>query len=403
MEFLKSVPASVAEEKLSSFPFRPQEEVVLTDEALGRIAAEDLFSPEEIPPFSRSLVDGYAVKAKDTYGAKETMPLLLYLDGEVRVGEEAHLEVEKGHAVYVATGAMIPRGADSVVMQEYVRSMGAVIEVTRPAHEGENVIFRGEDIRKGERVIEKGGKLSALHLATLAALGVQAVRVYKIPRASYLSTGDEIVEIHESPVKGKVRDVNRYLVSALLRKEGIPVTFLGIAKDRKDDLLKKLEAGLSSDLIVVSGGSSKGERDLLQESIVELGGEILFHGINIRPGKPTIFARLGDRPLLGLPGHPLSCFMVSLRFLLPFIRKMKGELKIANRRVRGVLSQSVPSIAGVEEYVLARLEGTGSVLPLYSKSSAISLALSATGYMVIPECREGLEKGEEVEVIPFDA
>jgi molybdopterin molybdotransferase len=403
MEFLRSVSASLAEERLLSFPFRLEGEILPTEEALGRVAAEDLFSPEELPPFTRSLVDGYAVKARDTYGAKETAPLLFYLDGEVRVGEQASFEVKEGHAVYVATGAMIPKGADGVVMQEYVRRIGDTIEVTRPIHEGENVILRGEDVRDGQRLIGRGERITAFHLAVFSALGIQTVPVYRIPTVSYLSTGDEIVEMHKRLEMGKVRDVNRYMLTALLKKEGIRVHALGIARDRKEELLERLEGGLSSDLLIVSGGSSKGERDLLEEVIRGLGGQIVFHGINIRPGKPTIFANVRGKPLFGLPGHPLSCLMVTLRFVLPFVRKMKGESQIKTRILRGVLCEAVPSSLGVEEYVLVRVEGVDIVVPIHSKSSAISVTLSATGYIVVPEDREGLEAGERVEVVPFDA
>jgi molybdopterin molybdotransferase len=286
-------------------------------------------------------------------------------------------------------------------MQEYTRRMGDAIEVTKTAYKGENIIFAGEDMKKGSKVLEKGKRLSPFDLGMLSALGVSKVPVYKTPVVGLISSGDEIVTIDQTPALGKIRDINRYTISNMLKKEDSIVKFIGIVKDNIGDITEKLVSARECNMILVSGGSSKGERDFITASIDKLGGEIIFHGVNIKPGKPVIFAKLWGKPVFGLPGHPTSCIMVMVRFVLPLVRNLKGEYGHEEKRGSGMLTTNIPSTYGIEEYVRVTVEYTDGryyITPIFAKSSVISSLSDAAGYVVIPEGREGYEKAEEVEV-----
>lgn len=403
-EFLSSISPKNALEIIESFDTTPLVEEIHIEDALERILAEDIISSEDIPPFSRSLVDGYAVNVKNTQGAKETNPSLLIIKGKVRVGEESTLAVEHGKSVSITTGAMLPQNADGVVMEEHVRRLQDEIEVTKPVFRGENICYRGEDIKKGDVLKTKGERLSPFDLGVCAALGISKMKVYKKPKIAIISSGDEIVDIDKIPPPGKVRDINRYTVTSLLMKEGVECDFLGIANDTIYDVTEKLEAAKTYDMILVSGGSSKGERDFIVDAIENLGGNIMFHGVNIKPGKPVIFGTLWNRPIFGLPGHPVSCILVVIRFVLPLIRKLKGDLKGKIRKIKGVLATNVPSTYGIEEYIRVIVddgEKGHTIHPIFAKSSVISSLSRASGYIIVPEGTEGYEKGEEAEVYLF--
>lgn len=404
MEFLKSVTSNEALSMIESFRASPGSETVSIDEAHGRVLSEDIVSGEDIPQFPRSLVDGYAVSAKDTYGAKETSPSLLGLAGEIRIGEETDRTLTEGSSIYVSTGSMVPEGADGVVMQEFVRRMDDEIEVTRGVFKGENICFKGEDVRKGAVVLTAGTRLGPFHAGTLAALGISRIPVFRRPAVALISSGDEIVDVDAAPPPGKIRDINRYTLTGLLGEKGARVSFHGIAADSMADIASKLLSAKDSDLILISAGSSKGARDFVTAAVEGSGGTILFHGINIKPGKPTIFGELGGKPLFGLPGHPASCVLAAVRFVLPLLARLSGEKDCRTLSVKARLSTNIPSSYGIEEFVRVRLEqGPGGLLaaPVFSKSAVISSLSGASGYVVVPEGREGLETEEEVEVYLF--
>ncbi|MCX7966038.1 MAG: molybdopterin molybdotransferase MoeA [Syntrophorhabdaceae bacterium] len=405
MDFLRSVSSKMAFDILKKFNVKLSTEYINVENAYGRVIAHDIISKEDVPYFSRSLVDGYAIKAKDTYGANETNPRFVNVKGEIKIGEIKDLKIDDGECIRVSTGSMIPEGADGVVMQEYVREMLDAIEITKAIHEGENICFRGDDIRKGEKVIEEGKRLNFFDMGVLASLGISKVEVYKKPLISIISTGDEIIDIDEIPGPGQIRDINRYVLKGLFEREGFIVTSLGIARDNLKEIKEKITSAGDSDIILISGGSSKGERDYMVDAIDSLGGEIIFHGINIKPGKPTIFARLWNKPVFGLPGHPASCIIVAIRFVLPFLKKMEGEASWRYKGLyTGILTTNVPSALGIEEYVEITAEKEHDkilVTPLFSKSSVISTFTRAEGYIVVPEDKEGLEKNEMVEVFSF--
>jgi molybdopterin molybdotransferase len=406
VEFLTSTTAAEAARLIASFPVAPplSEEVPL-EHAASRVLAADITAAEDIPPFRRSLVDGYAVKAKDTYGAREGTPAFFRMTGQVGVGRIAEVRVGDGEAVYVATGAMLPEGADGVVMDEYARPASDGVEITRAVRKGENVCFAGEDVRTGQVVLESGRVVSPIDLGLLAALGLTAVSVYRQPECGLISSGDEIVPADAMPGPGQVRDINTHTVSGLIRAHGCLVRCTGIARDAVDAVAEKLASLKGCDAIFLSGGSSKGQADFMTAAVERLGGRIIFHGLNIRPGKPTIFASLWDKAVFGLPGHPVSCAMVVVRFVLPFLSRLKGEKPQGPQwGVRGRLATNVPSTYGIEEYVRVNVSAAPdgvSVTPIFAKSAVISTLSKADGYMIIPEGKEGLEAGEEVEVLPF--
>jgi len=401
MEFLKSITAKEARQIIQAFPVNLKTETIRIDDVQGRVLAEALIAVDTIPPFTRSLVDGYAVKTKDVQGAKETSPAFLNLKGEIRIGEEALITISVGDCVYVSTGSMMPEGSDAVVMQEQARRVPDAVEITKAVFQGENICYAGEDIQKGVTMLRKGKRITPLDAGVFAALGVAVLQVYRQPKIALISSGDEIVGIDETPSLGKVRDINRYTVSALLEKEGAQVIFLGLAKDSISDITEKLAPASDYDMVLVSGGSSKGERDFITASIEKLGGEIIFHGINIKPGKPTIFGKLFGKPIFGLPGHPSSCAMVTVCFVLPLVRCLHGDTKHEEKITEGVLTANVPSSYGIEEYPRVTLKKTDEgylVTPVFSKSALISSLAQADGYVIVPEGTEGLEKGETIEV-----
>jgi len=405
MEFLKAVTAGQALEMINAFPASLHTEVASMEQSLHRIIAEDIIAHENIPPFPRSLVDGFAIKVKDVQGAKETNPALLFYKGEIRIGEETKAVLEDGSCIYISTGAMMPEGADGVVMHEYTRRMGDAVEITKTIHRGENIIFTGEDIKRGSIVLKNGKRITPFDLGVLAALGLADVWVYKKIKVALISSGDEIIAIDKKPMPGQIRDINRYTILNILRKICSDVTFVGITRDDPEDIQEHLHAAREGDVILVSGGRSKGERDYITTSIEQLGGTILFHGINIKPGKPTIFASLWGKPVFGLPGHPVSCIMALTRFVLPLVRRFQGETLLNGKRTKGMLTNNIPSSYGIEEYVRVEIshDDTGcTVTPLFSKSSVISSLSQASGYVIVPEGKEGFEKGEEVVVYYFE-
>lgn len=404
MEFLKAITASEALAAIRSFPVYLHTEVVPLDESLGRMAADDIVAHENIPPFARSLVDGFAIKVKDVQGAEETSPASLIVKGEVRVGQEARVTIDDGSCVYISTGAMMPEGTDGVVMQEYTRRMGDAVEIAKTIHKGENVCFTGEDIRLGNIVVAKGKRLTPFDLGVLAALGITDMWTYKEIRIALISSGDEIIPVDGTPKPGQIRDINRYTIANFLKKYGAVPSFIGISPDEPDKIEKYLTDAATYDMILVSDGSSKGERDYITSSIKQLGGEVFFHGINVKPGKPTIFAGLWGKPVFGLPGHPVSCIMALTRFVMPLVTRLQGETGRTEMMAAGILTTNIPSSYGIEEYVrvaLARDEEGCKITPLFAKSSVLSSLSRASGYIIVPEGREGLEQGEEVEVHYF--
>lgn len=398
-------PGEVLERLRRSISPRPGREEVSLDEALGRVAAGAVTAEADVPGFDRSIVDGYAVRARDTFGAGPEQPAYLELAGEVSMGLAAGGEVAAGRAMSIPTGGMLPSGADAVVMLEHTAELGGgTIEVLRPAAPGENVMAVGEDLRVGQVAVPAGRRLFPADLGALAAAGVTTVPVFAVPRVALLSTGDELVPPDRAPGPGQVRDINAVALAAALARDGARVRRLGIVPDREEDLRQAAgEALRAAELVLLSGGSSVGRADLVPRVLDSLGPPgVLAHGLNIRPGKPTVAAVCGNVPALGLPGHPVSALVVYEVLVRPLLRLLTGESGPAIRpAVFARLTENVAVRGGTEEYVRVILTSGEDGLaaePVPGKSGAVSTLARADGLVRVPPARRGLHRGDQVEV-----
>jgi len=382
-----------------------------TTQARGRVVAEDLYSRVDLPHFHRAAMDGYAVKAQDTFGAGTSLPAYLKLVGTVEMGKEVTRTLGKGEAMRISTGGMLPPESDGVVMVEYTEEVAnQMVEVQRGVSPWQNTIQIGDDIKKGELVFRRGRRLRAHDLGALTGIGISTLTVHRKPRVALISTGDEIIEAEEEPLPGQVRNINQHSLAGLIAECGAELQDLGVFRDDKDTLSQALEKALeSADLVLLSGGSSVGVRDIALEAIFSLpDAGVIFHGISVSPGKPTIFAKAAGKPLLGLPGYPVSALVIFDLFAAPLIRKLGGEDATTSsqfqKTTRAVLKTNIASQTGREDYVrvsLTRINGTLYAEALPSKSGAIFTLVKADGMVKIDLNQEGIEQGEEVEVLLF--
>lgn len=406
-EFLTLLsPQEALKRWLNALPeVEPEGEEISTLEALGRVTAEPIRAPEPMPLFPRSTVDGYAVRAADTFGASDSLPAYLTLVGEIGMGRAPEFTLQPGQAALIYTGGMLPEGADAVVMLEHTQTtMPGEIEVLRPVGVGENVLKVGEDVQIGDEVIPAGVRLRPPEIGGLMGLGITKLRVVKKPRVGIVSSGDEVIPPEQPLRPGQVRDINSYSLSALVEVEGGLPQRYGIVPDREDALREVIGRALEeNDMIIVSAGSSIGTRDLTARVINEMGlPGVLVHGINIRPGKPTILAVCNGKPILGLSGNPVSALVVAQIFLPPVLERLLGlTLKRPRARLQACLTLNVPSQAGREDYVPVRLiESAKGLLaePIFYKSNLIFSLVRADGLLRIPADATGLASGAEVEV-----
>ncbi len=375
--------------------------------AWNRVLTAAVIAEADVPEFSRSTMDGYAVRARDTFGAGPGNPAWLTISGEVGMGEEARLLLEAGQVQRISTGGMLPPGADAVVMLEYTQEMAdQTLEVYRTVAPLENVVQRGEDVSAGTTLLPAGFRLRPQDVGLLAALGVSGVEVRRRPRVAVIATGDEIVPL-EMPLKpGQMRDANSYALAAQVAAMGGEPLFLGIVPDRLESLVAGLQEALqTADLVLLSGGSSVGARDLAIAAIQSFPeAEVLVHGVAISPGKPTILARIGPKPLFGLPGHPVSAMVVMEVLVRPLLDRLLGQTapyQSWGRMVTATLSRNLASTPGREDFIRVRLQLKDDTLwadPVLGKSGLISTMVKADGWISIPLNTEGLEKGELVEV-----
>jgi molybdopterin molybdotransferase len=386
-------------------------EVVPTIQARARVLTEDLYSQVDLPHFHRAAMDGYAVKAKDTFGASASQPAYLKLAGTIEMGKEATRALIKGEAMRISTGGMLPPESDGVVMVEYTEEVGdSMVEIHRGVSPWQNVIQIGDDIKKGDLVFPRGRRLRAHDLGALTGIGVSSLSVYRKPRVALISTGDEIIDVEMEPRPGQVRNINQHSLAGLVEECGAELDDLGVVRDDRDALVKTLRKALEwGDLVLLSGGSSVGARDIAMDAILSLpNAEMIFHGISVSPGKPTIFAKAAGKPLLGLPGYPVSAMVIFDLFAAPLIRVLGGENQQSasqfSKTTRAILKTNVASQTGREDYVRVSLEESDGRLyatPLPGKSGAIFTLVKADGMIRIDLNQEGVEKGEEVEVILF--
>jgi molybdopterin molybdotransferase len=409
--FFRVVSSAEARAQLAAFAPKTSVETVLVVEACGRVLAKALSAPMDLPHFHRTNMDGYAVRAQDTFGASPSLPMYLKLVGTVEMGKEVKRALKKGETMRIATGGMLPPSADSMVMVEYTEEMGdGTVEVHRSVSPWENILRIGEDIKKGAPVFSAGRRLRAHDLGALTGVGITTVPVYHRPTVALISTGDEIVAPDQTPKPGQIRNVNQYSLRAMITEAGGETLDLGVVKDDRPAFEKAMTQALkAADVVMVSGGSSVGTKDMTVDVICSFPrSEVFFHGISIAPGKPTIFARAAGKPVMGLPGHPVSALVVFALFGAPLIRLVGGEPAAAAfappRSTRARLAQNVASAPGREDYVrviLERQNGDLLAQPVPGKSGAVFSLVKADGMVCIPHDEEGKEAGEEVEVILF--
>jgi len=396
--FLKTIPVADAVRIATGIARPVSTGEVPLEEAEGRVLARDVYTDIDIPGFDRSTVDGYAVVSSDTAGAGEAMPSILSLAGNVRMGEEASSGVREGYCVYVPTGGEVPPGADAIVMIEDCDLLGDQVLVKRPVGKGENIVRKGEDFSRERPALRAGCRLRPSDCGVLAAVGCTHVPVFSLPRVGVISTGNELVGIREVPGRGKVRDSNGPMIAAYLRRCGCRGTTYGIVPDERAALQAVLERALEeNDAVLLSGGSSKDERDLTAALIGEL-GEVLVHGIAISPGKPTIIGRCRGKPVIGLPGHPASALVVLDRIGRPLLSALAGEAQRVECTVTAVLATSIPSARGREDYIRVRIR-EGKAFPVFGKSGLLNTLADSDGMVRVPAGSEGLEAGTVVEVI----
>ncbi len=410
-EFLTLLPPDAARQKLLSHLSSGivASETVAVASSLGRVTAQDIFAPHPLPQFSRSAVDGYAVKSKDTFGATDSLPAYLNLIGEVPMGEAPAFEIKSGQCALIHTGGMLPNGADAAVMLEYTQiAQRNEIEIFKSVADGENVIRMGEDIAQNQLALPKGTLIRPAEIGGLTALGILSLRVANLVKVGVISTGDEVVEPSQTPNIGQVRDVNSYTLSALIQKYGGEAKRYGIISDQFEALKEAALKALSEcDAVIITAGSSASTRDMTAEVINQLGSPgVLVHGINTRPGKPTILGVCNGKAVIGLPGNPVSALVNGYLFVAPVIEKLLGVTPKPKASVRATLTVNLSSQAGREDWFPVKLTVSGQssavryeAIPIFGKSNLIFSLASADGLLKIHADATGLSAGEIVEVM----
>lgn len=386
----------------------PTSEFIATADALDRISAGDVVSPEAVPVFRKSTVDGFAVRAADTFGASQALPAFLQVVGEVKMGERPARDIGSGEALAIHTGGMLPDGADAALMIETTQSIGdGEIEAMRAVAPGENVIQAGEDVAAGSLILSGHHRLRAADIGGLLAVGIEQIEVLRAPRVGILSCGDELLPPERKPPPGKVRDINAYTLSALAQKQGGQPLRLGIASDSLEDYRARAEAGFAqSDILLLSAGSSVSARDYTRDVINGLGAPgLLQHGLATKPGKPTIIAVCEDKPVIGLPGNPVSALLVARQILPHLIARFLGQKPARPPMTRARLALRVASESGREDWLAVRLRLTDDDIPLaepiFGKSNLIFTLAGADALLRVPLNSAGLDAGSLVDVAPL--
>ena len=410
-EFLRLLPPDEALALLLSHLSAPIADSELIDTALslGRVTAADIVAPHPLPEFPRSTVDGYVVRARDTFGATDSLPAYLNLIGEVPMGEAPSFELEPSQCALIHTGGMLPKGSDAVVMLEFVQPARTnEVEIMRAVAEGENVIRVGEDVTQGAVVLPKGRIMRPAEIGGLMALGILQLRAIRKIRVGIISSGDEIVNPSQQPRPGQVRDVNAYTLSSLMMKSGGESVMYGIVPDRMSALKETAGRALTEcDVVLITAGSSASTRDMTAEVIGSLGAPgVLVHGINTRPGKPTILGACRGKAVVGLPGNPVSALVNGYLFVVPVVEKLCGlPMDKPRAAVLARVTVNIASQAGREDWVPVRIVdrkaeiGNWDAEPIFGKSNLIFTLASADGLLRIPADATGVSAGEMAEVM----
>lgn len=383
-------------------------ELVPISKTHDRVLAQHVVSPINIPPFNRSIVDGYAVKAVDTFGGSEEKPVSLSFCGHVVVGESPSAVVENGLTAEIVTGAPLPEGADAVVMMEYTSRKGDKILIRRPVSKGENIMLAGSDIRKGEKVLRKSQILASREIGVLAAMGLKEVTVYKRPKVAIISTGAEVVKPGKPLPPGKIYDINAHALSAAVLESGGEPINLGIIPDKRDLLKKALKNALvSMDAVVTSGGVSVGPKDLTPQIVDTLGKPgVIISGIAVKPGKPTTIAVVDGKPVFSLPGHPTSSLFMFTIFIRPILLKLAGRTEQRMLKLKAVAATKMFPARGRRTFIMVNLTYDKSGILCASPvptgiSGAITTLAKADGFVEISEKQQFIDEGKEIDVYPF--
>jgi molybdopterin molybdotransferase len=394
-------------------------EFINVTSSLNRICAEDIRAPYSLPDFPRSTVDGYAVRARDSYGATDSMPSYLELVGEIPMGKAPTLVLSIGQCALIHTGGMLPKGADAVIMLEYTQAtLKGEIEISRAVASGENVISIGEDVLQGQLILPRGSRMRPAEIGGLMAMGIIRMRVINKIRVGLISTGDEVIDPNQSPEPGQVRDINSYTLAALIERTGGQAILYGIVADKLKTLKDVASKALTEcEMVIITAGSSASTRDRTAEVIGSLGKPgVLVHGINTRPGKPTILGVCGEKPVIGLPGNPVSALVNGYLFAVPVIESLLGALSRPKATVTARLTVNLPSQAGredwwpvklvpVQESRSKKIEGKGmgssewNAEPIFGKSNLIFTLAAADGLLCIPPNSTGMSAGELADVL----
>jgi molybdopterin molybdotransferase len=388
----------------------PQMEETVTKplyDALHFVLAEDIMVRENVPNFRRSSVDGYALRARDTFGSSENMPGFLTVTGEVKMGQVPPRSVQSGEAMYVPTGGMLPEGSDSVIMIEHCEDISGLLNLYRQVAPGENVISVGEDLREGDILLAKGTKLRSQEIGALASQGITNVTVWRKPVIGYLSSGDEIVSMETAELNmGEVRDINAATIGTLVNQWGLEFIYGGIVKDSREELENRARDLMDrTDCLILSGGSSVGTKDYSVEVIESLGEPgVYVHGISIKPGKPTILSQAKNKPVIGLPGHPASAMIIFHLFGKAVVDKLQGLQIKSAKLTTARITKNIPSAPGRTDYIRVRLFEDNKewfAEPILGKSGLISTLVKSEGMIEIASESEGIHKGDYVPVTLF--
>ena len=380
------------------------------DEAIFRVLAKSIKADQDSPPFDRSIMDGFAVKSTDTFGSSESSPSLFNVVGEISMGEVPRIKIQLGEALRIWTGGAMPQGADSVVMVEHTQDLGGnAMEVVKAVAPFDNMVRKGEDYKKGEELLQRGLRLRSQDIGLLASLGTNKVEVHIRPRVALISSGDEITAVEDVPPPGCVRDVNRHSLYAGVREAFAEPKWIGLAADTLNSVKSMLRSGLDrADIVVISGGSSMGSRDYVIQAISEEpASRILLHGVSMSPGKPIIIGTVESKPVIGLPGHPISALVCFDQFVVPIIRRLAGEdtcEPFLRPCVKAFLTRNVSSKEGRQDFVRVRLSVNGGefyATPLPAKSGMVSAMSRTHGFVKIPMDCEGFYKDRSVNVYLF--